>query len=214
LPVFDHAALSAFLQVVVIDVVMAGDNAVIIGMAASRVRKADRGPVVFWGLAASVLLRVALATGAASILKIIGLTLAGGVLLLWVGWRFYRDLAQHRQQKEGAEVVAQAAEGDGTVNGAAHANGGAKRRAILQIIAADLSMSLDNVLAVAGASLNHVWVLVAGLVLSVALMGIAAAQIAKLLQRYPWVSYAGVLIVFYVALRMIWMGGLQVFHAT
>ncbi len=206
MPVFDHAALTAFLQVVMIDVVMAGDNAVIIGMAASRVPKADRDRVVFWGLAASVVLRVILATAAASILEIIGLTLAGGVLLLWVAWRFYRDLTQHKE--DGAEIAAHAPNGDSL------ANAKALRRAILQIIAADLSMSLDNVLAVAGASLNHLWVLVAGLILSVALMGIAATQIAKLLKRFPWVSYAGVLIVLYVALRMIWMGGLQIFHAA
>ena len=211
MPEFDHAALTAFLQVVMIDVVMAGDNAVIIGMAAARVAKPDRDKVVFWGLAASVVLRVLLAMGAASILEIIGLTLAGGVLLLWVAWRFWRDLTQHKQEDVGADVVAAPEEAK-----APPARGGAKamRRAILQIVAADLSMSLDNVLAVAGASLNHLWVLVAGLVLSVALMGIAASQIAKLLKRYPWVSYIGVLIVLYVALRMIWMGGLQVFNAT
>jgi YjbE family integral membrane protein len=209
-----HGPLAAFLQVVAIDVVMAGDNAIVIGMAAARVPKAGRKQVVFWGLSASVALRVLLATAAASILKIIGLTLAGGVLLLWVGWRFYRDIAQHKEQNEGADVVAETHENEGSASGATHGDGGARRRAILQIIAADLSMSLDNVLAVAGASLNHVWVLVAGLVLSVALMGIAAAQIAKLLQRFPWVSYAGVLIVFYVALRMIWLGGLQIFQAT
>ena len=208
MPVFDHAALTAFLQVVMIDVVMAGDNAVIIGMAASRVPKADRDRVVFWGLAASVVLRVILATAAASILEIIGLMLAGGVLLLWVAWRFYRDLTQHKDEEEGAEIAAQGCDSDGL------ANAKAMRRAVLQIIAADLSMSLDNVLAVAGASLNHLWVLVAGLILSVALMGIAAAQIAKLLKRFPWVSYAGVLIVLYVALRMIWQGGLQIFHAA
>ena len=210
MPVVDHAALTAFLQVVMIDVVMAGDNAIVIGMAASRVRKADRDKVVFWGLAASVVLRVALATAASSILQIIGLTLAGGVLLLWVAWRFWRDLTQHKQEDVGADVVAAPEEASAPP---AHGGGKAMRRAILQIVAADLSMSLDNVLAVAGASLNHVWVLVAGLILSVALMGVAASQIARLLKRFPWVSYAGVLIVLYVALRMIWLGGLQMFHA-
>ena len=210
MPVVDHAALTAFLQVVMIDVVMAGDNAIVIGMAASRVRKADRDKVVFWGLAASVVLRVALATAASSILQIIGLTLAGGVLLLWVAWRFWRDLTQHKQEDVGADVVAAPEEASAPP---AYGGGKAMRRAVLQIVAADLSMSLDNVLAVAGASLNHVWVLVAGLILSVALMGVAASQIARLLKRFPWVSYAGVLIVLYVALRMIWLGGLQMFHA-
>jgi YjbE family integral membrane protein len=212
LPSFDHAALTAFLQVVMIDVVMAGDNAVIIGMAASRVPKAVRDRVVFWGLAASVVLRVGLATAASSILEIIGLTLAGGVLLLWVAWRFYRDLTQHKEEDKGADIVSEPQKE--TVPAMPRVHGKVMRRAILQIIAADLSMSLDNVLAVAGASLNHMWVLVAGLILSVALMGIAASQIAKLLKRFPWVSYAGILIVLYVALRMIWMGGLQIFQAT
>jgi YjbE family integral membrane protein len=208
---FDHS-LAALFQVVVIDLVMAGDNAIIIGMAAAQMPKAKRGRVVFWGLAASVLLRVVLAAGAASILKIIGLTLAGGVLLLWVGWRFYRDLAQRHQQEEGAEVVAEVMAAPGVPDGPA--SGQSVRGAILRIAAADLSMSLDNVLAVAGAALNHLWVLVVGLLLSVVLMGFAASQIAKLLQKYPWASYAGVLIVLYVALHMIWLGGVEVFHAA
>ncbi len=210
---FDHA-LAALFQVVVIDLVMAGDNAIVIGMAAARMPKAQRGRVVFWGLAASVLLRVALAAGAASILKIIGLMFAGGVLLLWVGWRFYRDLVQQHQQAQGADVVAEALtrQSENATNGSA--NGASVRGAVLRIVAADISMSLDNVLAVAGAALNHLWVLVVGLLLSVVLMGVAATQIAKLLQRFPWLSYLGVLIVLYVALHMMWLGSLEIVHAA
>lgn len=193
---------------------MAGDNAVVIGMAATRVPKASRDRVVFWGLAASVILRVLLATVAASILEIIGLMFAGGVLLLWVAWRLYRDIARQEQQTAGVAMISVAEQDDGLPDGGARATASAMRKAILQIAAADLSMSLDNVLAVAGASLNHAWVLVAGLVLSVALTGVAAAQIAKLLQKHLWLSYAGVLIVLYVALHMIWLGSMEILQAA
>ncbi len=206
-------SLTALLQVILIDIVLAGDNAVVIGMAAARVPRAKRGRVVFWGLAAAVVLRVILATAAASILAIIGLTLAGGILLLWVCWRLWRDIVQYKEKTAGAETLT----GEQSIAGSALATIDAQstmRRAIVQIVVADLSMSLDNVLAVAGAALGHVWVLAVGLALSVALMGIAASLIANLLQRHPWISYAGLLIVLYVALRMIWIGGTQIMHVA
>ncbi len=210
---FLDPSIAALLQVILIDIVLAGDNAVVIGMAAARVPKAKRGKVVFWGLAAAVILRVMLATVTASILEIIGLMFAGGILLLWVTWRLWRDITEYRQESEGADTVAAADDENGN-GGALFDDGASTRRAIVQIIIADLSMSLDNVLAVAGAAMNHVWVLAIGLVLSVALMGIAATLIAKLLQRHPWISYAGLIIVLYVALRMIWFGAWEIMHVA
>ena len=204
-------SLAAFLQVVLIDIVLAGDNAVVIGLAAARVPKAKRASVIFWGMAASVVLRIVLAAAASSILDIIGLMFAGGLLLLWVAWKFYRDLT-------GSDVGTE----DNHPAFAARSNGlavdgidqdASMRQAIIRIIAADLSMSLDNVLAVAGAAMDHVWVLAAGLLLSIALMGLAASLIAGLLQKHPWISYAGLIIVLYVAVRMIWLGAGEIAHA-
>ena len=214
MPNFLDPSLAALLQVILIDVVLAGDNAVVIGMAAARVPKAHRARVVFWGLAAAVILRVVLATLTASILETIGLMFAGGILLLWVSWRFYRDLVESKEETAGAEAMA-AAEAENGANGIpAIDDGMSTRRAIAQIVVADLSMSLDNVLAVAGAAMDHVWVLAIGLVLSIALMGIAASLIARLLQRHPWISYAGLIIVLYVALRMIWFGGWEIMYVA
>ena len=212
---FIDPSLAALLQVILIDIVLAGDNAVVIGMAASRVPKAKRGRVVFWGLAVAVILRVILATLTASILEHIGLMFAGGILLLWVTWRLWRDLSDYNAETTGAETVeeAEAQTGEGA-HGSLAADNVNMRRAILQIVIADLSMSLDNVLAVAGAAMDHVWVLGIGLVLSIALMGIAASLIANLLQRHPWISYAGLIIVLYVALRMIWFGGWEIMHVV
>ena len=195
LTLFQPGGLLALAQVLMIDVVLAGDNAVVIGMAAARVPEAIRGKVILWGLAAAVVLRVGLALIAVSLLEVIGLTLAGGILLLWVSWRFWRDISG--QHKAGHEVAATTS----------------LQRAVLQIVIADISMSLDNVLAVAGASLGHLDVLVIGLLLSVALMGVAANMIARMLERWRWISYVGLLIVVYVALSMIWRGSHDVIAA-
>lgn len=207
-------SIAALFQVILIDIVLAGDNAVVIGMAAARVPKAKRAKVVFWGLAAAVILRVALATVTASILEVIGLMFAGGILLLWVAWRLWRDLTEYNRETEGAEALDAAEEENGGGRFSLFDDGASTRRAIIQIIIADLSMSLDNVLAVAGAAMDHVWVLAIGLMLSIALMGIAASLIAKILQRHPWVSYAGLIIVLYVALRMIWFGGWEIMQVA
>jgi len=208
-----HPALAALLQVILIDIVLAGDNAVVIGMVAARVPKENRRRVIFWGLTVAVFLRVILAMTTATILEVIGLMFAGGILLLWVSWRLYRDIAHASDEAVGAQTIAEAGQGDCAPGVPALANPGL-RRAIAQIVIADLSMSLDNVLAVAGAAMDHVWVLAIGLVLSIALMGIAASLIAGLLQRHPWISYAGLILVVYVALRMIWFGGWEIMHAT
>jgi len=205
--------LVALLQVILIDVVLAGDNAVVIGLVAAKIPKPQRRVVIFWGLVAAVVLRVTLATFTATILDVIGLMFAGGILLLWVSWRLYRDLTE--KHNGGPDLASLGEDGNGMVcaGGGTLAETG-MRRAILQIMVADLSMSLDNVLAVAGAAMDHVWVLAIGLLLSIALMGVAASMIATLLQKHPWISYAGLIIVVYVACRMIYIGGIDIMHAT
>ena len=196
LTLFQEGGLFALAQVLMIDIVLAGDNAVVIGMAAARVPHALRNKVIFWGLVAAVVLRVILAVTTVSLMKVIGLTLAGGILLLWVCWRFWRDISCHKPH-EAAPLEASAS----------------LRRAITQIVLADVSMSLDNVLGVAGAARDHLDVLVIGLLLSVGLMGAAANVIARLLERFRWISYLGLAIVLYVALSMIWHGGHDVIKA-
>jgi YjbE family integral membrane protein len=189
--------LSAFFSVVVIDLVLAGDNALVVGLAASRVPAEERRRVVVLGITAATLLRIFFAYFVAELLAIIGLTLAGGLLLLWVAWKLYRDLAS-------APAAARPPpEGDGR----------SARRTLFRIALADLSMSLDNTLALAGTARQHFWVLSFGLVLSVALMGLASSYVARLLDRYPWISWLGLAIVTFVALRMIWDGSAAIIAA-
>jgi YjbE family integral membrane protein len=197
-----QAELIALVQVIVIDLVLAGDNAIVVGMAASRVAPEQRSRVIFWGIAAAVGLRIAFAAVTLQLLAIIGLTLAGGILLLWVCWKMYREIA-HRPQP--ASVGAAAAGSDGQAVGAL-----SMWSAVTQIIIADVSMSLDNVLAVAGAAKGHVWVLVVGLGVAVVLMAVAASYIAGLLTRFPWIAWIGLLMILYVALDMMWRGSLEV----
>lgn len=198
-----HGAVFALLQVIIIDLVMAGDNAVVIGMAATRLPQQMRHKVIFWGLAAAVIMRVLMATVTVELFAFIPLRIVGGILLLWVAWRLFRDVrsAQH-EPHEGQDDARTALEFADPSTGKI-----LMRRAIIQITIADISMSLDNVLAVAGVAIHHVWVLGVGLVLSIGLMGIAANMVAKMLNKHPWISYAGVFIVLYVALTMIWHGG-------
>ena len=166
-------------------------------------------PDLFTVKEVAVVLRIVLATITASILQLIGLMFAGGLLLLWVSWRLYREI-RHTEQKQVDLRKIRQADGEDIDDPAA---GLTIRKAIVQVALADLSMSLDNVLAVAGAAMDHVWVLTVGLLLSIALMGVAAAMIANLLQRYPWISYAGLIIVIYVAARMMWIGGWEIYHS-
>jgi YjbE family integral membrane protein len=207
LDLLEPGKLAALFQVVAIDIVLAGVNAVVIGMAAARVPKNLRGQVIFWGLSAAVLLRIALAIITVSLFKIIGLILAGGILLLWVCWRFWREI------RSAHEDLHAAAGGVAAPPPTRQESRAMVRRAALSIMLADLSMSLDNVLGVAGAAIKHMDVLVIGLLLSITFMGIAANYIARLLQRYIWISYVGLAIVFYVALSMIWEGGNAVLAA-
>ena len=182
--------LIALGQVVMIDLVLAGDNAVAVGMAAAGLHPADRKRVILSGLGAAVVLRIAFALLAQQLLNLIGLQLAGGFILLVVGWRMWRELrAEQKAEHTNAARPAKTFWG-----------------AFLQIFMADLAMSLDNVLAVAGAALSHPFVLMFGLFLSIGLMGVAANAIAGVLNRMRWISYLGVLVVVYVSLHMIWEG--------
>jgi YjbE family integral membrane protein len=214
---FSHGGLFALLQVVLIDIVLAGDNAIVIGMAAARVPQIIRRKVIFWGLVAAVVLRVILAAITVELLQVIGLMFAGGILLLWVCWKLYRDIrdaAEEKKAKEAAEACGMPVPDKLGGPFSHEASAQMVRRAVVQIAAADLSMSLDNVLAVAGAAQKHVVVLAIGLCLSIGLMGVAASMIARVLNRYPWISYAGLFIVLYVAIAMIWRGGIAIMHAV
>ena len=194
------AELIAFLQVILIDLVLAGDNAIVVGLAASGVPRERRREVIFWGIGAAVVLRILFALVATQLLAIIGLTLAGGVLLLWVSWKLWREIRAPDRQSEATTEAETAPK--------------SMRTAISQIVMADVSMSLDNVLAVAGVAQEHLWVLAAGLLLSVALMGAASALIARLLERHHWISYVGLGLIAYVAAKMIYEGGFEVMNAV
>lgn len=201
----DPGALGALFQVIMIDLVLAGDNAVVIGLAAAGLPHDLRRRAIIVGIGAATVLRIAFALVAWQLLAITGLLLAGGVLLLWVCWKMWQETRAHEQTLR-AQMVA--ADGSGNFEIAGHKVKAAKtlRQAVAQIIVADVSMSLDNVLAVAGAAQKHLWAMVFGLILSVALMGFASAFIANLLDRHRWIAYLGLAIIFVVALRMVYAG--------
>jgi YjbE family integral membrane protein len=213
---FDHIieAIIPLAQVIMIDLVLAGDNAIVVGMAAAGLPKTMRGKVILIGIAAATVMRILFALVANQLLLIIGLTLAGGILLLWVCWKFWRELVHERRRRlKAAALRRETLSRDERVELAEHEEalpgaGAAKtmRQAIIQIVLADVSMSLDNVLAVAGAAGEHMWVLVVGLLLSVGLMGAAATLIAGLLKRYHWIAYVGLAIILWVAVDMIYRG--------
>lgn len=204
---FAPGALAALFSVLMIDLVLAGDNAVAVGLAAAGLPPEQRRKAILWGLAAAVTMRIGFALITAQLLGVVGLLFAGGLLLLWVCWKMWREL---REQASPEEVAAGAVmdSDPSTEPAAAIAARQPKtfRAAFVQILIADLSMSLDNVLAVAGAAREHPAVLVFGLLLSIALMGVAASFIARLLHRYRWIGYIGLAIVLYVALHMMWQG--------
>ena len=199
--------LSALFQVIIVDLVLAGDNAIVVGMVAAGLPREMRARVIVIGIAAATLMRVAFAVVTSQLLQIIGLTLAGGLLLLWVCWKLWREIVEQRRDRAtragaAAEAVAEPPPTK------------TFRQAVVQIVIADASMSLDNVLAVAGVAREHTWVLIVGLTLSVAFMGAAATVIAGLLKRYHWIAYVGLAIIFYVAVVMIWDGTVAVIDAA
>lgn len=192
---FSPENISLFLQVVFIDLVLAGDNAIIVGLVAARVPAEMRKKVIFWGIGAAVVMRIGFSLVAVQMLAITGLKLIGGLMLLWVCWRLWielrEDYAEVGEDVEGKEQFT------------------SMRPAIIQIVIADLSMSIDNVLAIAGIARGNSVILVIGLALSVAFMVFAATLIAKLLQKYPWIAYLGLALIFYVGLVMIYEGALE-----
>jgi YjbE family integral membrane protein len=200
---FSTGAVAAFFQVVMIDLTLAGDNAVAVGVAAAGLPRSIRRRAMVLGLGAAVAMLIGFALIAVQLLKVVGLLLAGGAILLWVCWRTWRDL----RSKDVAVDVDEKGENTG-------------RRpktllvALFEILAADLSMSLDNVLGVAGAARAHPQVLVFGLILSITVTGVAAGWIAKLLRRAPWLRYLGLAIVLFVALSMMWQGAVDVIKHT
>ncbi|CAA7614432.1 conserved membrane hypothetical protein [Magnetospirillum sp. LM-5] len=205
---FNIEALTALFQVIAIDVALAGDNAIVVGMAAAGLSPLLRKKAIIIGIAAAAILRIAFASVTVQLLQIVGLLFAGGVLLLWVSWKLWRELSSGGHEQE--------AEAEAVLDGQSVATQKEKsfREAVTQIVIADVSMSLDNVLAVAGASRDHEIVLIIGLALSVALMGLAANLIAHLLTKHRWIAYVGLLIILYVALVMMWEGGRELMQVA
>jgi len=205
---FTPEGFSVFLQVIAIDLVLAGDNAVVIGLAAAGLPREKRGKVILIGILAATVLRILFAIVTTELMQLFGLVLAGGILLLWVCWKMWREL---RSQPAGHDEDAALSEAGQAAPDAPRKTFG---QAVGQIVVADLSMSLDNVLAVAGAAREHPTVLVVGLALSIALMGLAASLIARLLHRHRWIAYIGLAIILYVALEMIYRGFFEVWPAV
>lgn len=204
---FTTEAITALLQVVMIDLVLAGDNAIVIGLAAAGLPKEHRAKAILIGIIAATILRIGFASVTTQLLQIVGLLLAGGILLLWVCWKMWRELRSHSDQAQGDEALGGLNEDGGVAGGAPQKT---FAQAAWQIVVADVSMSLDNVLAVAGAAREHPAVLIFGLILSIALMGIAASFIARLLHRHRWIAYVGLAVIVYVAVEMIYRGVFEV----
>jgi len=192
------SAITAFLEILFIDIVLAGDNAIVVGALAAGLPAEQRKKVIMIGVIAALVLRIAFALVVSQLLQVVGLVLAGGILLLWVAWRMYREI-RHKDESVGSEEIA----GD-EHSGLKPAKSFAS--AAWGVALADVSMSLDNVLAVAGAAREHPYVLVFGLVLSVILMGAAANVIAKYIDRYRWIAWGGLAVILWVALKMIYEG--------
>lgn len=199
-------AVTTLIQVVIIDLVLAGDNAVVIGLAAGSLPSEQRKRAILIGILAATAFRILGAGIATQMLQLFGLRLAGGVLLLWICWKMWRDLhtASHAQHSASTTTVDFTLGRDGAMAGRLrHKTFG---QAVLQILVADISMSLDNVLAIAGAARGHPFVLALGLLLSIALMGIAANLISRVLQKHRWIAYLGLAVILYVACEMIYHG--------
>jgi YjbE family integral membrane protein len=198
--------LTALFQVIMIDLVLAGDNAIVIGLAAAGLPEGQRKKAILIGIVAATILRIGFASVTVQLLQIIGLLLAGGVLLLWVCWKMWRELRTSHHQPT-FQSLSSASTMDAAVTAGRQKTLG---QAVWQITLADVSMSLDNVLAVAGAAREHPMILIFGLALSIALMGLAANFIARLLEKHRWIAYVGLAIILYVAIDMCYRGALEV----
>jgi YjbE family integral membrane protein len=192
------SALAAFFEILLIDIVLAGDNAIVVGALAAGLPAQQRKKVILIGVIAALVLRIAFALVVSQLLQIVGLVLAGGILLLWVAWRMYREI-RHKDESAGSEEIV-GDEHSGVKSAKTFAS------AAWGVALADVSMSLDNVLAVAGAAREHPYVLVFGLILSVLLMGAAANLIARYIDRYRWIAWVGLVVILWVALKMIYEG--------
>ena len=191
-------SIAVFVEILMIDIVLAGDNAIVVGALAAGLPAEQRKRVILFGVLAALVLRIVFALIVTQLLQIVGLILAGGLLLLWVAWRMWRELRADVANAGSPEI-----EGDEHC-GVAPAKSVAA--AAWGVALADVSMSLDNVLAVAGAAMDHPWILVFGLVLSVILMGVAANLIARYIERHRWIAYVGLAVILWVACKMIWDG--------
>ncbi len=200
---FNANQASAFVQIVLIDIVMSGDNAIIIGMAAAGLPPELRKKAIFWGIIGATVLRIFFAVIVVQLLAIIGIKVVGGLLLLWVCWRMWQEI------RAGGTVEEMEREAE---ENAKKGPPKTMRTAMTNIIVADATMSLDNVLAVAGAARDHLEMLIFGLVLSIALMALTANFIAKLLEKHNWLGYLGLAIIAYVAVQMIWQGSGEVYQ--
>ncbi len=199
----EPAAFAAFMQVLLIDLVLAGDNAIVVGALAAGLPAEQRKKVILIGVLAALVLRIIFALMVTWLLGIVGLVLAGGLLLLWVAWRMYRDIKGHAGESAGSpEIVGDEHSGLKSTKTFAGAAWG--------VAVADVSMSLDNVLAVAGAAREHPGILIVGLIFAVALMGIAANIIAQYIERYRWIAWVGLVVIVYVAGKMIVEGWSEV----
>ena len=205
--IFTAAGLIALLQVMAIDLVLAGDNAIVIGLAAAGLPADQRKKAILVGIIAATVLRICFALITSQLLAIGGILLiAGGLLLLWVCWKMYRELSiSAAEEGEAHEAL------EGRDDGVSNAPRKTFAQAAMQIVIADVSMSLDNVLAVAGAAMEHPTVLIIGLALSIALMGLAATFIARLLHKHRWIAWIGLIVILYVALKMLFEGAIAEF---
>lgn len=203
-------ALTALFQVILIDLVLAGDNAIVIGLAAAGLPQKQRAKAILIGIIAATVLRVAFAGFTIQLLRVVGLLLAGGILLLWVCWKVWRELRTSAEEEQDATAAFVNLDANAAGTMASQARRKTLAQASWQIVVADVSMSLDNVLAVAGVAREHPYVLIFGLGLSISLMGVAASLVARLLQKHRWVSYLGLAVILYVALQMIYRGAIEV----
>jgi len=208
--IFTAEGFSALLEVIGINLVLSGDNAVVIGLAAAGLPAALRGKAILFGVIAATVLRLIFAAVAVELLAVPGLVLIGGVLLLWICWRMWAELRAGQVETDRLDEALSGSDRDHDGDVADARPTKTFRQAAIQIVIADVSMSLDNVLAVAGAARAHTAVLVIGLVLSIALMGLAAGFIAKVLNHFHWIAYVGLAIILYVAGMMVWDGGQEV----
>ncbi len=208
--------LASLGTIIIIDIVMSGDNAIVIGMAAAGLPAELRRRAICIGIVVATVLRVMFATVTFHLLAIIGLTLAGGLLLLWVCWKMWREIRGGQMTAPGNDAI-NVSNNPAPVYGNPGnpvQSGKTLRQALVAIVVADVSMSLDNVLAVAGAAHGYLWILIFGLTLSIALMAVASNYIAKLLERHHWIAYIGLAVVAYVAVDMIYRGFIEIAEAA